>query len=168
MLKKNKTDVSPLWTSISPLLTVDADVLAQIHAECFRDAWNVESFSSLLYKSSYFGFLLKSSGKPMGFILCNSLVDEIEIITLGVLKIFRNRGCGKYLLKNVISCAEQGDSKKIFLEVSENNVHGISLYESMGFQKIARRKGYYQNCEQSGNTGNTSDALIMIYPHVQM
>jgi ribosomal-protein-alanine N-acetyltransferase len=143
---------------IFSLSATDAAVLARIHGECFRDAWNVESFSSMLSKGSFFGFLLKFQQKPVGFVLCNSLIDETEIITMCVLSACRNKGYGKYLLKNVIVHAEQRSLKKIILEVSEDNVGGIALYESIGFQKIARRKGYYQNFCQHGNA---CDALVM-------
>jgi ribosomal-protein-alanine N-acetyltransferase len=145
---------------ISPISMMDAAVLAQIHGECFQDAWNEESFKALLFKDSFFGFLLKFQQKPIGFVLCNSPADEIELITLCVLTDFRNKGCGRYLLENVMTHAEQRASKKIFLEVSKNNTKGISLYESLGFQKIGIRKEYYQNFAKAGDR---NDALVMVY-----
>ena len=50
--------------------------------------------------------------------------------------------------------AKINNVKKIFLDVAEDNLPAIKLYEKSGFHLIHRRKGYYQN--------GTTDALIYI------
>ena len=49
--------------------------------------------------------------------------------------------------------AERCNMKSIRLDVYENNMPAIKLYEKYGFQSLGTRKGYYQD--------NNEDALIM-------
>ena len=67
-------------------------------------------------------------------------ISEYEILLLYVCKDFRNKGLGKKLIKKI----EENDClKKIYLEVSENNLEGILFYKKMNFIKIYTRKNYF-------------------------
>ena len=67
-----------------------------------------------------------------------------------VLKILENSKKIEYYLK--LSTVEYLITKD--LDVAENNLPAIKLYEKMGFSLVHRRKGYYQN--------GKIDALIYI------
>jgi len=64
----------------------------------------------------------------------------------------RNLGIGSLLLKYIIDYSEKNKISSITLEVNENNIPAIKLYEKYNFQKVGLRKKYYNN---------TDDALIM-------
>lgn len=48
-------------------------------------------------------------------------------------------------MKEMIRMCVEDDGEKIFLEVRESNDAAISMYESLGFDEISRRKDYYKN-----------------------
>ena len=78
---------------------------------------------------------------------------EYEIHLIYVIKNFRDKGLGSKLIKKIEeSCYHL---RKIYLEVSEINLKGISFYQKMGFKKIYTRKKYYSYQYKK------ADALLM-------
>ena len=66
---------------------------------------------------------------------------EYEIHLIYVIKNFREKGLGSKLIKKIEENCHH--LRKIYLEVSEINLKGISFYQKMGFKKIYTRKSYY-------------------------
>ena len=66
---------------------------------------------------------------------------EYEIHLIYVIKNFRDKGLGSKLIKKIEENCHY--LRKIYLEVSEINLKGISFYQKMGFKKIYTRKSYY-------------------------
>ena len=79
--------------------------------------------------------------------------SEYEILLIYVCKHFRKKGLGTKLINNIKE--NKSCLKKIYLEVSKNNLEGISFYTKMNFKIINIRKNYfiYKN--------KRIDALIM-------
>ena len=67
--------------------------------------------------------------------------SEYEILLLYVSKHFRKKGIGSQLLNKI----EENNNrlKKIYLEVSKNNLEAISFYTTMKFKIIYTRKDYF-------------------------
>ena len=80
-------------------------------------------------------------------------ISEYEILLIYVCKNFRKKNLGTRLIKKI---KENNNSlKKIYLEVSKNNIDGISFYKNMNFKEVDTRKNYYSI--QNKNI----DALVM-------
>ena len=79
-----------------------------------------------------------------GMLLCSHVADEMEILTFGIIPEFRRQGLGIQLLNQMFEYAKENKINKIFLDVAEDNIPAIKLYEKMGFELTYRRKGYYQ------------------------
>jgi ribosomal-protein-alanine N-acetyltransferase len=56
---------------------------------------------------------------------------------------FRKRGIGKKILDVLLKTAEEKGAKTITLEVAQDNLNAISLYEKCGFSAVGVRKGFY-------------------------
>ncbi len=126
----------------------DCNILYLIRKQCFDDIWTENDFLLMLSNKLYFGFRIDEKG----FILCRKILDEIEIITFGVIPIYRRQGLGRRLLQSVINYAKTtSKNNKIFLEVAEDNIPAQSLYKSFGFQKISIRKNYYNSITKIKN-----------------
>ena len=69
-----------------------------------------------------------------------------------VKKDFRHNGIGSILLENLINYSKNMNMKTITLEVNENNLSAIRLYDKFSFDKLGIRKKYYNG---------ESDAIIM-------
>jgi ribosomal-protein-alanine N-acetyltransferase len=90
----------------------------------------------------------------IGYVLCWFVADEIHIVNLAVHAQSRRRGIGRRLMQEVCDRALQRGLSIATLEVRVHNQAAILLYESMGFRKVAIRKGYYAD--------NGEDAIVML------
>ncbi|MFN7709678.1 MAG: ribosomal protein S18-alanine N-acetyltransferase [Holosporales bacterium] len=131
------------------LLQPDDDrMLAAMHAACFRRPWPAEAFSLLLRQSECFGFLFEDNlQQPLGFILGRVVLDEAEILSLGVLPPWTGQGCGKALVAGFLEALRAREVQEAFLEVSEGNLPARSLYNKFGFNICGRRENYYKEGE---------------------
>lgn len=84
--------------------------------------------------------------KMIAYMIVLDNVDYFEIMKIGVLKEYRNKGVAQSLIENI-------KEKDIFLEVRQTNVAAINFYLKNGFKKISLRKNYYKD--------NNEDAIIM-------
>lgn len=75
-----------------------------------------------------------------------------DIQTIAVDAAHRGRGVAREILGRLLATADAHACTEVLLEVSADNVAAIALYESEGFEVIARRSSYY---------GPGLDALIM-------
>ena len=122
-------------------------ILKSIHSEpvsilekiCFQeDAWNLFQISSHL--NSHYGFGFTTEGMLQGYCLFLDLDTDIELLRIGVHPTHRKKGIAQNLISHLFRC-----KKTILLEVNENNRPAISLYKSLGFSLIHKRKNYYQD-----------------------
>lgn len=112
----------------------------QIHAQCFKNAWDEREFTDLLTLPTTRLWMDEN-----GLLLCSCVADEIEILTFCIVPQKRQQGLGQKMLKEMFRYAQENKIHKIFLDVAEDNTPAIRLYEKMGFQKINLRQGYYDN-----------------------
>ncbi|WP_336287730.1 ribosomal protein S18-alanine N-acetyltransferase [Bartonella sp. CB60] len=143
---------------VAPLQTDDSALLHQIHQRCFVPAWGKQTFDNFLKDCSIFGYKVSIIGQPnkiLGFCLCRLILDEAEIITIAVHPHCRRQGIGYLLIDSTLRHLHHERAIKLFLEVEENNLSALSLYQRFEFQKIAKRLAYYPSKD------NRTDAIIM-------
>ncbi len=81
---------------------------------------------------------------PVGYIVARRVLDEGEILNLGVGLLVRRRGVGRGLVRRVLSTFAAAGVTAVFLEVRESNLPALRLYEAFRFQEVGRRRRYYQ------------------------
>ena len=111
----------------------------EIHKQCFQNAWSEKEFSDLLNLPTSRLWM-----NEKGMLFCSHVADEMEILTFGIIPEFRRQGLGIQLLNQMFEYAKENKINKIILDVAEDNIPAIKLYEKMGFDLTYRRKGYYQ------------------------
>ncbi|WP_040508682.1 ribosomal protein S18-alanine N-acetyltransferase [Gluconobacter morbifer] len=126
-----------------------ARVLAALHARAFAggEVWDEASFVSLLSTPYTEAVIALDEDDPVGFVLCRTIADETEILTIAVDPARQGRGTGTLLVKSVL------EKSRVFLEVSECNKKARALYERCGFVKAGLRRAYYRD---------GSDALVLV------
>ena len=87
-------------------------------------------------------FVCKFNDEVVGFVIAQ-ITDEVNIVSIAVLKDFRNLGLGGGLIKKVEKFAKHSGIKTISLEVSKNNITAYLLYQKCGFTLRRVRKNYY-------------------------
>jgi len=121
----------------------------------FDDFWSATSLKNEIENISNLNshyFVVRENDEIVGFAGILIIIDETHIMNIVVKKNKRNLGIGSLLLKYIIDYSEKNKISSITLEVNENNIPAIKLYEKYNFQKVGLRKKYYNN---------TDDALIM-------
>lgn len=91
-----------------------------------------------------FILVFKENGKYVGFLIYQLLYENAEIIDIFVLDEYRNKGIGKSLILKML---ENKSILNVTLEVKVDNENAIMLYNSIGFKKVAIRKGYYNGID---------------------
>ncbi|OLA93111.1 MAG: hypothetical protein BHW63_02855, partial [Mycoplasma sp. CAG:611_25_7] len=83
----------------------------------------------------------------LGYFCIDIIYEKIELVNIFVKNEYRNRKIGTFMLKYLIDFARNNNIYNITLEVDENNIYAIKLYEKCGFIKKAIRKNYYNNSD---------------------
>ncbi|WP_297494879.1 GNAT family N-acetyltransferase [Acidocella sp.] len=115
-----------------------AAAFAALHAGAFADApWDEASFATMLAQPGMHGFLDERGG----FLLLRIVLDEAEIITIGVTA--PRQGIATTLLDRGIAACRAAGVTRIHLEVAERNTPARAFYAARGFISAGRRKSYY-------------------------
>lgn len=129
---------------ISPCKKSDYKTLIQIEKSIFKDPISVNELKSFEMNESHVIWKIEKI-KIIGFVCFFHVRDEIEIIKICIIKSHQRKNYGSILINEI----KKLNIKKIFLEVSIENVNAINFYLKNGFQKIGVRKGYYANDKSS-------------------
>ena len=118
------------------------NALANLHKKCFPNKpWSADDFRDL--KQSGCEIIMSENG----FIVYRIVVDECEIITIGVNPEKRRLGIASAMIGIIEKTIKNQGVKKIFLEVASNNIPGLKLYENCGFLRIGLRPKYYDGVD---------------------
>ena len=138
---------------ISKMSIEDLKSIKNILDSDFDNFWSFDVLEEELEcKNSYVIVAKNSENNIVGFAGLKVILDEADIMNIVVKKTFRHNGIGSILLENLISYSKNLNLKNITLEVNENNLSAIHLYDKFSFDKLGIRKKYYNG---------ESDAIIM-------
>ena len=122
----------------------DYKTLIQIEKSIFKHPISINELKSFEMNESHVIWKIEKI-KIIGFVCFFHVRDEIEIIKICIIKSHQRKNYGSILINEI----KKLNIKKIFLEVSIENVSAINFYLKNGFQKIGVRKGYYANDKSS-------------------
>lgn len=84
-----------------------------------------------------------ASRTPVGFVLTRHVLDEEELLLIGVAPGARRRGVGAALIEHMFTAARIRGVSRIFLEMRRGNP-AIHFYHRFGFEPIGERRNYYR------------------------
>jgi ribosomal-protein-alanine N-acetyltransferase len=93
-------------------------------------------------------------GEVVGYMATWFLRDEVHLLNIGVAKAHQRKGYGRRMVEHLIRNARLGGRALVTLEVRAANDSALAMYDSLAFEKVAVRRGYY---EETGE-----DALVMV------
>lgn len=110
------------------------------------EAWSVEAMARDVADPNCFYLVAEDETGIIGYagLLAPVGSGEADIQTIAVSPHARTQGLGRKMMVALMAEASARQAHRIFLEVRADNAHAIALYESLGFQEIATRPGYYQ------------------------
>jgi [ribosomal protein S18]-alanine N-acetyltransferase len=107
--------------------------------------WSMEGLVESFERHPANLLVVRKDEEIAGFIAGRRVLDEGEILSLAVGAKFRRSGIGRLLVQAMLEALTSEGAIRIFLEVRESNVGAIAFYEKLGFQRVGRRKNYYQD-----------------------
>ncbi len=138
--------------SISKMTTNDLNEIASILSTEFDDFWNENIFRQELQNENSEYIVARLNNEIVGFAGIWISPVDIHITDIVVKKDKRNMKIGSNILEELIKLAETKERETLTLEVNEKNEIAQKLYLNYGFEKLGKRKKYYNN---------EDDAIIM-------
>ncbi|MCE9648167.1 MAG: GNAT family N-acetyltransferase [Parvibaculum sp.] len=140
----------------------DAASMAALHAAAFDEPWTAKAMTEILAMPGTYVLLATDAdvrfgnngvshgniaGGPQaglsGFVIARVAADEAEILTLAVDISKRGQGLGRKLMEAAAARALASGAAALFLEVADDNVAALALYERLGFVTMGLRPAYY-------------------------
>lgn len=118
----------------------------------FQDSLLAQHDAWLMYRTEA---AEPSGAEPLGYAVMSRLLDEAELLTIGIQPALQGRGWGQRLLEFVCQQARIRGMARLLLEVRVSNLAAQALYQRCGFVVCGRRQSYYRTA--SGR----EDALLM-------
>ena len=138
---------------LSKMSIEDLKSIKNVLASEFDNFWSYDVLEEDLECDNSYVIVAKvDENTIVGFAGLKVILDEADIMNIVVKKDFRHNGIGSVLLENLINYSKDLNLKTITLEVNENNLSAIRLYDKFSFDKLGIRKNYYDG---------KSDAIIM-------
>ena len=132
----------------------DLDGIVQIERAVNPFPWGEEALRDTIASSGHHLMSLRE-GRAVGFLLSSFVLDEAQLLLIGVSPDWQGVGVGGQLLKELINRSRDQGRKLIYLEVRSGTERAIRLYRSLGFIDIGVRRDYYP-----GLVGR-EDAIVM-------
>ena len=124
----------------------DLEKIKDILISDFDDFWNFNILKEELESPNSKYIIVKTNDDEIiGFTGIKVILDNADIMNIVVKKSWRNQGVGNLLLNNLISICKDLNLLSLSLEVNEDNLPAIHLYEKVGFKQVGLRKNYYQD-----------------------
>ena len=126
------------------------DRLIEIEMECFeKEAFTKQQIAYLLTDYNSISLVAKINDKIVGFIIGKINVQRKSlaghILTIDISPTHRRKGIAERLLQEIEKIFREKGIKVCYLEVREDNIAALSLYQKSGYKKIGRLKNYYEN-----------------------
>jgi [ribosomal protein S18]-alanine N-acetyltransferase len=139
---------------LRPMLDSDVAAVVAIEQRAYPFPWSEGIFRDCL-RVGYHCTVLEVDFVLIGYGIVACGAGEAHLLNVCIGEDFRCRGFGRALMEHLLQAAERAGSRLVFLEVRPANVGAIRLYESLNFQQIGVRRGYYQAA------AGREDALVM-------
>jgi ribosomal-protein-alanine N-acetyltransferase len=139
---------------IRPMAEVDVASVVAIERASYQFPWSEGIFRDCL-RVGYVCRVVTVEEQVIGYGVMSVGAGEAHILNLCVGEAFRCRGVGKRLLDYLIERGAAAGMSEAFLEVRPSNTAAIRLYQSLGFEQVGMRRGYYQA------VGGREDAAVL-------
>jgi len=134
--------------NILPACEQDFEWIGAIQRESGLPLWEPGSASWVVEQSAFAIWLITG--------------HECELLSIAVKAALRGKGYAKVLMEHSQKELAKQGVKKFFLEVRESNATAISLYEKLGYKKIAERKKYYSDGENAVVMRLLGNSTVMV------
>lgn len=136
----------------------DVPALARLEAGVEETPWSEGNFLDSLAAGHLGRVLVTPSGEIAAWAVVMTVLDESELLIIGVERALQRRGLGRRLLEALAAEVRDRGAVVMHLEVRAGNVPALALYERSGFTRRGLRRGYYRTA------AGREDAVLMSRP----
>lgn len=129
---------------IEKMTVAHIEEIARLEKECFSSPWSESGLKSELNNNFARFFVALLNGEIAGYVGSHNVLGEVYITNVAVFPEFRRNGVGKALVEFLVDKMKTENAEFVTLEVRESNINAISLYGKCGFQKVGKRKDFYE------------------------
>jgi [ribosomal protein S18]-alanine N-acetyltransferase len=140
--------------TVRPMLESDVPSIIAIERASYPFPWSEGIFRDCI-RVGYTCRVLDLGGQIVGYGVMSVGAGEAHILNICVREEFRSVGFGRRLLEYLLDRGAAAGMADAFLEVRPTNLSAIRLYQSMGFEQVGIRRGYYQAA------GGREDATVL-------
>jgi len=144
--------VAPL--QVRPMHEADVCEVIRIERASYQFPWTEGIFYDCL-RVAYLCRVAVQDQQIVGYAVMSMGAGEAHILNLCVREDVRRSGVGRELIRYLLTQAEEAGMSEAFLEVRPSNSVALLLYESLGFEQVGTRRGYYQAL------GGREDAAVL-------
>jgi len=138
---------------ITKMMECHVPQIAELEKLCFNDSWSQNSIASEMNNKLSLWLVAVENEQAVGYVGSQTVLGETDMMNIAVHPEYRNKGIATALITQLISTLAQWGSHSLMLEVRASNDPAISVYKSLGFVEVGRRRNYYRNPRE--------DALIL-------
>jgi ribosomal-protein-alanine N-acetyltransferase len=121
----------------------DLPALGALERITFTDPWSPGDFAEC--RAAGMTLLVAEQGADLvGYVVGRSVLDEAEILNVGVAGPARRHGVARALVQALLAAFAGSGVCSVFLEVRESNRAARALYQSFSFREVGRRPRYYR------------------------
>lgn len=132
--------IAPL--ALRPMGSEDIAWIMQHEPQLYPYPWSAGNFADSL-SAGYLCRILGQGDTEVGYAVMMLILDEAHLLNFSVIEAAQRQGVGRKWLSLMCDEARARGAAQCFLEVRPSNTPALSLYESFGFERIGRRRGYY-------------------------
>lgn len=130
------------WRDIPRLAELDVDLFAQ-------DAWSERTWWDEFAERPRRDYVVAVRETPdgeqiVGYAGLDRSGSVADVMTVAVTPSVRGLGLGRILMNYLIETAGASGAEALLLEVRADNAPALSLYDSLGFDRLTIRRRYYQ------------------------
>lgn len=133
----------------------DADAIVAIEESAMSNPWHKDNYLEAIHSDHAFVVVASEDDAIAGFAVFYLTPPESELPDIVVAEAYRKRGIAKALLHYAFDQLQSKKVDTVFLEVRVSNTPAHTLYTSLGFEEIGKRKYFYSN--------PIEDAICMSY-----
>ncbi len=133
------TASTPLYLAAQPAHLAQLTIMLPA---LLSGTWTLQSLQEM-QQANHQLRVMETAQQVIGFAEFLLVADECQIFNIAISAASQRQGCGKQLLRAVLTEAAHKGMKEAVLEVRESNLSARSLYEQAGFVRTGRRPRYY-------------------------
>jgi len=133
----------------------DLDGVMEVERLSYLTPWSRDAFAGEIIQTYTVYLVAKDGDRVVAFAGMHLVWEDAHVTNIAVHPLYRGRGLGELMLRELIARAHLRGANRMTLEVRESNTTAQHLYRKLGFVTLpgAIRKGYY--------TDTGEDAIVM-------